>query len=124
MVSVTRASALAGIATVAATIALGALLFGRGAGTLAGLLLATTFDWSYRARTVQLDTLLALFETTALLAFWRWHAPRRDRTGQTGQEGSRETARAKKLPFAPERNHIGGKCKYKSAVKEYFQAEP
>ena len=67
-------SALAGIAAVAATIALGTLCFGRGAGTLAGLLLATTFDWSYRARTVQLDTLLALFETTALLAFWRIEA--------------------------------------------------
>ncbi len=64
-------SALAGIATVAATIAFGTLCFGRGAGTLAGLLLATTFDWSDRARSVQLDTLLALFETTALLAFWR-----------------------------------------------------
>ncbi len=69
-------SALAGIATIAATIALGTLCFGRGAGTLAGLLLATTFDWSYRARTVQLDTLLALFETTALLAFWRIEAAR------------------------------------------------
>jgi 4-amino-4-deoxy-L-arabinose transferase-like glycosyltransferase len=67
-------SAVAGIATVAATIALGALLLGRGAGTLAGLLLATTFDWGFRARTVQLDTLLALFETTALLAFWRLRA--------------------------------------------------
>jgi 4-amino-4-deoxy-L-arabinose transferase-like glycosyltransferase len=64
-------SAVAGLLTVAATIALGTLLFGRGAGTLAGLLLATTFDWSYRARTVQLDTLLSLFETTAILAFWR-----------------------------------------------------
>ena len=64
-------SAIAGIATVAATMALGTLLLGRGAGTLAGLLLVTTFDWSYRARTVQLDTLLALFETTAILAFWR-----------------------------------------------------
>jgi 4-amino-4-deoxy-L-arabinose transferase-like glycosyltransferase len=64
-------SAVAGVATIAVTMALGTLLLGRGAGTLAGLLLATTFDWSYRARTVQLDTLLALFETTALLAFWR-----------------------------------------------------
>jgi 4-amino-4-deoxy-L-arabinose transferase-like glycosyltransferase len=65
-------SAIAGIATVAATIAIGTLMLGsRGAGTLAGLLLVTTFDWSYRARTVQLDTLLSLFETTAILAFWR-----------------------------------------------------
>lgn len=64
-------SAVSGLLTVVATIAIGTLLFGRGAGTLAGLLLATTFDWSYRARTVQLDTLLALFETTAILAFWR-----------------------------------------------------
>jgi 4-amino-4-deoxy-L-arabinose transferase-like glycosyltransferase len=64
-------SALAGVATVAATLALGTLLFGRGTGTLAGLLLVTTFDWSHRARTAQLDTLLALFETLAILAFWR-----------------------------------------------------
>jgi 4-amino-4-deoxy-L-arabinose transferase-like glycosyltransferase len=64
-------SALAGIATVAVTMALGTRLFGRVAGTLAGLLLATTFDWGYRARTVQLDTLLALFEVLALLAYVR-----------------------------------------------------
>jgi 4-amino-4-deoxy-L-arabinose transferase-like glycosyltransferase len=64
-------SALAGVACVAATMALGARLFGPIAGTLAGLLLATTFDWGYRARTVQLDTLLALFEVLALLAYVR-----------------------------------------------------
>jgi 4-amino-4-deoxy-L-arabinose transferase-like glycosyltransferase len=64
-------SALAGVATVALVIALGTLLAGRGAGTLAGLLLVTTFDWSWTARTVQLDTLLACCETAALVAFWR-----------------------------------------------------
>ncbi len=82
-------SALAGLATVAATIAIGTLLFGRGAGTLAGLLLATTFDWSYRARTVQLDTLLALFETTAILAFWRIEAARRAAPGPPGHQAWR-----------------------------------
>jgi 4-amino-4-deoxy-L-arabinose transferase-like glycosyltransferase len=79
-------SALAGIATVAATIAIGTLLFGRGTGTLAGLLLATTFDWSYRARTVQLDTLLALFETTAILAFWRIEAASRSAPASRDRE--------------------------------------
>lgn len=69
-------SALAGIATVVATLALGTRLFGRGTGTLAGLLLVTTIDWSYRARTAQLDTLLALFETLAILAFWRIESAR------------------------------------------------
>jgi 4-amino-4-deoxy-L-arabinose transferase-like glycosyltransferase len=64
-------SALAGIATVAVVMAFGTRLGGRVAGTLAGLLLVTTIDWSYRARTVQLDTLLALFETAALFFFWR-----------------------------------------------------
>jgi len=83
-------SALAGLATVAATIAIGTLLFGRGTGTLAGLLLATTFDWSYRARTVQLDTLLALFETTAILAFWRIEAAWREAPGPPGHQAWRE----------------------------------
>jgi 4-amino-4-deoxy-L-arabinose transferase-like glycosyltransferase len=64
-------SALAGIATVAIVIALGTALAGRGAGTLAGLVLVTTFDWSWTARTVQLDTLLACLEAAALFAFWR-----------------------------------------------------
>jgi len=82
-------SALAGLATVAATIAIGTLLFGRGTGTLAGLLLATTFDWSYRARTVQLDTLLALFETTAILAFWRIEAAWRAAPGPPGHQAWR-----------------------------------
>lgn len=70
-------SALAGVATIAATMALGARMFGPGTGTLAGLLLLTTVDWIYRARTVQLDTLLALFETLAILAFWRVESGRR-----------------------------------------------
>jgi 4-amino-4-deoxy-L-arabinose transferase-like glycosyltransferase len=69
-------SALAGVATVAATMAIGTRLFGYGTGTLAGLLLVTTIDWSYRARTAQLDTLLALFETLAILAFWRIESTR------------------------------------------------
>lgn len=69
-------SAVAGVATIAATMALGTLLFGRSTGTLAGLLLLTTIDWSYRARTAHLDTLLALFETLALLAFWRTESSR------------------------------------------------
>lgn len=72
-------SALAGIATVAVVMAFGTLLGGRVVGTLAGLLLVTTVDWSYRARTVQLDTLLALFETAALYAFWRIEAGRGER---------------------------------------------
>lgn len=65
-------SALAGVAAVAVTMALGGLLFGRAAGTLAGALLVTTVDWSWRARTVQLDTLLALWELAALLAYARF----------------------------------------------------
>jgi 4-amino-4-deoxy-L-arabinose transferase-like glycosyltransferase len=64
-------SALASVATVAVVMAFGRLLGGRAAGVLAGLLLVTTIDWSFRARTVQLDTLLALCETAALYGFWR-----------------------------------------------------
>jgi 4-amino-4-deoxy-L-arabinose transferase-like glycosyltransferase len=108
-------SAIAGLATVAATIAIGTLLFGRGAGTLAGLLLATTFDWSYRARTVQLDTLLALFETTAILAFWRIEAARRAAPGPPGHQASRaapgppghQASRA--APGPPDREALGAR---------------
>lgn len=67
-------SALAGVATVAIAMAFGTLLGGRAVGTLAGILLVTTIDWSWRARAVQLDTLLAACETAALLAFWRIEA--------------------------------------------------
>ena len=67
-------SAIAGVATIAIAMAFGTLLAGRAAGTLAGIALMTTIDWSFRARTVQLDTLLALCETAALLAFWRIEA--------------------------------------------------
>ncbi|MEN8185374.1 MAG: phospholipid carrier-dependent glycosyltransferase, partial [Myxococcota bacterium] len=40
-------------------------------GLLGGALLLTTFDFAWMARRAQLDVLLALFETLALVAFWR-----------------------------------------------------
>ena len=79
-------SALAGIATVLVTYALGRRLFSAPAAALwGGLVLLTSFRFAHLARRAQLDVLLTLFETVALLAFWRIdqqdrnEAPRRSR---------------------------------------------
>ncbi len=64
-------SALAGIGVVALTLALGSRLLGPATGTWGAALLLTAFLFSHTARRMQLDVLLALFETTALVAFWR-----------------------------------------------------
>ena len=63
-------SALAGLATVVLTAALGTRLFGTTAGLLGAALLLTTFEFSNLARRMQLDVLLTLFETVALAVFW------------------------------------------------------
>lgn len=64
-------SALAGIALVLLTLRFGRRLFDARVGLLAAALLLTSFEFAWLARRVQLDVLLALFETLALLAFWR-----------------------------------------------------
>jgi 4-amino-4-deoxy-L-arabinose transferase-like glycosyltransferase len=64
-------SALAGIALVALTLRFGSRLLGAASGVLGAALLLTTFELADNARRVQLDVLLALFETAALAAFWR-----------------------------------------------------
>ncbi|MDJ0866140.1 MAG: phospholipid carrier-dependent glycosyltransferase, partial [Myxococcota bacterium] len=64
-------SALAGLALVALTLAFGARLLGGPSGLLGAALLLTTWSFCENARRVQLDVLLALFETLALAAFWR-----------------------------------------------------
>jgi 4-amino-4-deoxy-L-arabinose transferase-like glycosyltransferase len=64
-------SALAGIALVALTLALGAWLFGGRTGALGAALLTTVFPFAHLARRAQLDVLLALFESAALALFWR-----------------------------------------------------
>ena len=63
-------SALAGVATVLLTAALGTRLLGPASGLLAAALLLTTLEFSTLARRIQLDVLLALFETLALAVFW------------------------------------------------------
>jgi len=66
-------SALAGIACVLLTAALGRRLFADPRAALYGaLLLLTTFRFAHTARRAQLDVLLTLFEGLALLAYWRW----------------------------------------------------
>jgi len=74
-------SALAGIATVGLTIALGTWLFGPASGLLAGALLLTTVEFAHLGRRVALDVLLTFLEAAALVAFWRLDrgAPRRTR---------------------------------------------
>jgi 4-amino-4-deoxy-L-arabinose transferase-like glycosyltransferase len=64
-------SALAGIGVVALTLAFGSRLLGPTAGTWGAALLLTALLFSHMARRMQLDVLLTLFETTALVAFWR-----------------------------------------------------
>jgi 4-amino-4-deoxy-L-arabinose transferase-like glycosyltransferase len=65
-------SALAGIASVLVTVVLGRMLFGRlAAGLWSGVLLLSAYRFAHTARRAQLDVLLTLCETLALLAFWR-----------------------------------------------------
>lgn len=64
-------SALSGVALVALALGLGRRLVGAPAALLGAALLATTFEVADNARRVQLDVLLALWETLALAAFWR-----------------------------------------------------
>jgi len=64
-------------------VAFGSRLLGGATATLGAALLLTTFEFADNARRAQLDVLLALFETLALVAFW--HIDRgigRRRTGQ------------------------------------------
>ncbi len=64
-------SALAGVATVALTLALGTSLLGRRSGVLAAALLLTLPAFARLARRAQLDVLLALLELAALAAYAR-----------------------------------------------------
>jgi 4-amino-4-deoxy-L-arabinose transferase-like glycosyltransferase len=64
-------SAAAGVLLVWLTASLGARLLGGRAGFVGAALLLTTYEFARLARRVQLDPLLALFETLALAAFWR-----------------------------------------------------
>ena len=68
-------SALAGIALIGVTMLFGSRLLGGATATLGAALLLTTFSFSENARRAQLDVVLALFETLALVAFW--HIDRR-----------------------------------------------
>ncbi len=63
-------SALAGIALIGLTLVFGTRLLGGATATLGAALLLTTFEFADNARRAQLDVLLALFETLALVAFW------------------------------------------------------
>jgi 4-amino-4-deoxy-L-arabinose transferase-like glycosyltransferase len=64
-------SAVAGVALVALTLAIGTRLLGWRTGLLGAAILLTTFEFAHLARRVQLDVVLALLETAALALFWR-----------------------------------------------------
>jgi 4-amino-4-deoxy-L-arabinose transferase-like glycosyltransferase len=64
-------SALAGIALLALMLAFGRSLLGPRSALLGAALLLTGFEFADTARRVQLDGLLALFQTLGLAAFWR-----------------------------------------------------
>lgn len=75
-------SALAGIAVIWCVLYLGSRLFGGFTAVLGAALLLSVFEFGHLARRAQLDVLLTLFETGALVAFWwldrrigsrRWH---------------------------------------------------
>jgi 4-amino-4-deoxy-L-arabinose transferase-like glycosyltransferase len=53
------------------TFSFGRQLVGSRAGLLGAALLLTSFDFAWSARRVQLDVVLALWETAALFAFWQ-----------------------------------------------------
>ncbi len=63
-------SALAGLALIGVTLIFGARILGGATATLGAALLLTTFEFADNARRAQLDVVLALFETLALVAFW------------------------------------------------------
>ncbi|UCE86208.1 MAG: glycosyltransferase family 39 protein [Deltaproteobacteria bacterium] len=64
-------SALAGIGVVALTLGFGRRLLGAATGVCGAALLLTLPLFAHLARRVQLDVLLTLFETLALVSFWR-----------------------------------------------------
>lgn len=66
-------SALFGLATVAAVMALGRRFFSRGAGLAAGFALATTWEFLHNhcARTGELDSALLFFTAMLVLSAWR-----------------------------------------------------
>lgn len=65
-------SALSGLLTVLLVLRFGTRLFGGATGVLAAALLLGQFEFVKLARKVQLDVLLCLLESVALVAFWSW----------------------------------------------------
>jgi 4-amino-4-deoxy-L-arabinose transferase-like glycosyltransferase len=63
-------SALAGIAVIWLTLQIGSRLFGGLTGVIGAALLLSVFEFGHQARRIQLDVLLTLFETAALVTFW------------------------------------------------------
>lgn len=83
-------SALAGVGVVLLTLGLGRRLLGGATGLLGAALLLTVYEFAETSRRIQLDVLLALLETAALVAFWRLDrgAARRPRATLAAMHGA------------------------------------
>lgn len=82
-------SAVAGLATLGVWVAIARRLAPAPAvGWIAGALLLTTFRFVHFARRAQLDVLLALFESLALLGFLQWNALQRNALQRSAAERS------------------------------------
>lgn len=70
-------SVLSGILVILLTYVLARDLYGPRAGLWAAVILMTCVRFWWQARTAQIDMLLTLMMTVALLALWRWHQTRK-----------------------------------------------
>jgi 4-amino-4-deoxy-L-arabinose transferase-like glycosyltransferase len=71
--SVRFPAAFFGMLTVLLTFFLGKALYSSRTGFLSGLILATSFEFSYLSTRANMDTTLTFFTTASLLCFFLWH---------------------------------------------------
>ncbi len=74
-------SALAGVAVVWLAIGFGSRRLGPWTGVAAGIILLTAWEFAFLARRAQLDVLLTLWITLALVWFWRCQREPKDKRG-------------------------------------------
>jgi len=77
--SVRFPAAFFGTLTVLLTFFLGRTLYSSRIGFLSGLILATSFEFSYLSTRANIDTTLTFFSTASLLCFFLWYRRRQDK---------------------------------------------
>jgi len=87
--SVRFPAAFFGMLTILLTFLLGKALYSSRTGFLSGLILATSFEFSYLSTRANMDTTLTFFTTASLLCFFLWH--------RYSKEGSLSQKRLKDL---------------------------